>query len=85
MLSLYSCYYFLFYSLATGIDIEGVKSRSSQEAKHSLGEYATLYRVYEQVDRCLKENYDPELVQRKAELARELTAREEQIRRVTIL
>lgn len=61
-----------------------MKSRNSQEAKQSLGEYATLYRVYEQVDRCLKKNYDPELVQRKAELARELTAREEQIRRVIL-
>ncbi|XP_026315119.1 uncharacterized protein LOC113226621 isoform X2 [Hyposmocoma kahamanoa] len=76
------CYYTSMYNLATGLDIDGTKSRSSQEAKLSLGEYATLYRVYEQVDKCLKEKYDPELMRRKAELARELTAREEQIRRV---
>ncbi|XP_045509767.1 uncharacterized protein LOC123705153 isoform X2 [Colias croceus] len=53
-----------------------------QEAKQSLAEYASLYREYEQVEKCLNENYDPELERRKEDLSRQLAAREEHIRKV---
>lgn len=68
-------------------DQDGATSKGrggSQEAKQSLAEYASLYREYEQIEKCLKDaNYDPELERRKEELSKELAAREEHIRRVS--
>ncbi|XP_028178769.1 uncharacterized protein LOC114366186 isoform X2 [Ostrinia furnacalis] len=67
-------------------DQDGATSKGragSQEAKQSLAEYASLYREYEQIEKCIKEgNYEPELERRKEELSKELAAREEHIRRV---
>lgn len=77
-------------SLATNReDFDGATSKGgrggSQEAKQSLAEYASLYREYEQVDKCIKEgNFEPELERRRNELTKELAAREEHIRRVSV-
>ncbi|XP_022832831.1 uncharacterized protein LOC111360823 isoform X3 [Spodoptera litura] len=80
-------FYTSMYNLATNReDFDGATSKGrggSQEAKQSLAEYASLYREYEQVDKCIKEgNFEPELERRRDELTRELAAREEHIRRV---
>lgn len=73
-------------SLATREDYDGATSKghgAAHEAKQSLAEYASLYREYEQVEKHIKDgNYDPELERRREELARELTAREDHIRKV---
>lgn len=69
-------------------DLDGATSKGragSQEAKASLAEYASLYREYEQLERTLNENYEPELERRKEALARQLAAREEHIRKVSCL
>ncbi|XP_031767514.2 uncharacterized protein LOC113518214 isoform X3 [Galleria mellonella] len=67
-------------------DLDGATSKGragSQEAKQSLAEYATLYREYEHIEKCIKEgNCEPELERRKEELSREMAAREDYIRRV---
>ncbi|XP_072931150.1 uncharacterized protein [Epargyreus clarus] len=66
-------------------DMDGATSKGragSHEAKASLAEYASLYREYEQIERNLSENYEPELERRKEALARQLAAREEHIRKV---
>ncbi|KAL0902645.1 hypothetical protein ABMA27_000469 [Loxostege sticticalis] len=67
-------------------DQDGATSKGrggSHEAKQSLAEYASLYREYEQIEKCIKDGkYDPELERRKEELSKELAAREEHIRRV---
>lgn len=75
-------------SLATNRDdYDGATSKGrggSHEAKQSLAEYASLYREYEHIDKCIKEgNYEPELERRRDDLTRELAAREEHIRRVS--
>ncbi|XP_035436884.2 uncharacterized protein LOC118267168 isoform X2 [Spodoptera frugiperda] len=81
-------FYTSMYNLATNReDFDGATSKGgrggSQEAKQSLAEYASLYREYEQVDKCIKEgNFEPELERRRNELTKELAAREEHIRRV---
>ncbi|KAF9413168.1 hypothetical protein HW555_008522 [Spodoptera exigua] len=77
----------MYNSLATNReDFDGATSKGrggNQEAKQSLAEYASLYREYEQVDKCIKEgNFEPELERRRDELTRELASREEHIRRV---
>lgn len=69
-------------------DLDGATSKGnvggSQAAKQSLAEYASLYREYEQIDKCLKDGtYEPEWERRRDELARELAAREDHIRRVS--
>lgn len=59
------------------------KGRGSHEAKQNLAEYASLYREYEHINKCIREgNCEPELENRKAELTKELAAREEHIRKV---
>lgn len=80
-------FYTSMYNLATNReDFDGATSKGrggSQEAKQSLAEYASLYREYEQVDKCLKEgNCEPELERRREELSSQLAAREEHIRKV---
>ncbi|XP_039764129.1 uncharacterized protein LOC120636635 [Pararge aegeria] len=79
-------FYTSMYNLATNredFDAATSKGRAgSQEAKQNLAEYANLYREYEQIDKCLKDHYDRELEMRKEELARQLTAREDYIRKV---
>ncbi|KAH9630329.1 hypothetical protein HF086_004462 [Spodoptera exigua] len=80
-------FYTSMYNLATNReDFDGATSKGrggNQEAKQSLAEYASLYREYEQVDKCIKEgNFEPELERRRDELTRELASREEHIRRV---
>ncbi|XP_028043078.1 uncharacterized protein LOC114252692 [Bombyx mandarina] len=67
-------------------DFDGATSKGrggSQEAKQSLAEYASLYREYEHIEKCIKEGpYQPHLEQRKEELSKELASREEHIRKV---
>ncbi|XP_026730545.1 uncharacterized protein LOC113495800 isoform X2 [Trichoplusia ni] len=80
-------FYTSMYNLATNRDdYDGATSKGrggSHEAKQSLAEYASLYREYEHIDKCIKEgNYEPELERRRDDLTRELAAREEHIRRV---
>ncbi|KAJ8737577.1 hypothetical protein PYW08_000172 [Mythimna loreyi] len=80
-------FYTSMYNLATNreeTDCATSKGRGgSQEAKQSLAEYASLYREYEHIDKCIREgNTEPELERRKDELTRELAAREEHIRKV---
>ncbi|XP_073951751.1 uncharacterized protein isoform X3 [Choristoneura fumiferana] len=81
-------FYTSMYNLATHReDLDGATSKGnvggSQAAKQSLAEYASLYREYEQIDKSLKEGtYEPEWERRRDELARELAAREDHIRRV---
>ncbi|KAJ8737396.1 hypothetical protein PYW07_000667 [Mythimna separata] len=80
-------FYTSMYNLATNredFDCATSKGRGgSQEAKQSLAEYASLYREYERVERCLREGgAEPELQRRKEELTRELAAREDHIRKV---
>ncbi|KAJ2954544.1 hypothetical protein O0L34_g2828 [Tuta absoluta] len=80
-------FYTSMYNLATRDDGDSgaatLKSRAmNQEAKLSLAEYASLYQEYQQVDKRLKESYDPELERRRDELARHLADREDYIRKV---
>lgn len=56
----------------------------SQAAKQTLVEYANLYREYQRVDKSLKENYNPELEARKEDLAGQMAARENFIRKVIV-
>ncbi|CAD0194291.1 unnamed protein product [Chrysodeixis includens] len=80
-------FYTSMYNLATNRDdYDGATSKGrggGHEAKQSLAEYASLYREYEHIDKCINEgNYEPELERRRDDLTRELAAREEHIRRV---
>nr|XP_034839312.1 uncharacterized protein LOC117995401 [Maniola hyperantus] len=79
-------FYTSMYDLATKReDFDAATSKGcggSQEAKQNLAEYANLYREYERIEKSLNENYDPTLEMRKKELATQLTAREDYIRKV---
>lgn len=75
-------------SLATNRDdIDGATSKGcagNNEAKQSLAEYASLYREYQQIEKCIKDgNYEPDMERRKNELSKELADREEHIRKVS--
>lgn len=58
---------------------------SNWEAKRSLAEYADLYREYEKTEKSLNQNYTIENERRRGELAKELAAREDYIRKVVKL
>ncbi|VVD01107.1 unnamed protein product [Leptidea sinapis] len=79
-------FYTSMYNLARNRDdIDNATSKGlggCQEAKQSLAEYASLYKEYEKLEKCLRENYDPDLERRKEELERQLMAREDYIRKV---
>ncbi|XP_045784297.1 uncharacterized protein LOC123880301 isoform X2 [Maniola jurtina] len=79
-------FYTSMYDLATKReDFDAATSKGcggSQEAKQNLAEYANLYREYERIEKSLNDHYDPDLEMRKKELARQLTEREDYIRKV---
>ncbi|XP_075991206.1 uncharacterized protein LOC142986580 isoform X3 [Anticarsia gemmatalis] len=80
-------FYTSMYNLTTNHeDFDGATSKgrgASQDAKQNLAEFASLYREYENINKCIKEgNYEPEMEHRKEELSKELAAREQHIRRV---
>ncbi|XP_046976690.1 uncharacterized protein LOC124542850 [Vanessa cardui] len=59
------------------------KRRSrSQGEKKNLIEYVALFREYEQVEKRLNENYDPDLEKHKDSLEKKLTEREKYIRKI---
>ncbi|XP_064076375.1 uncharacterized protein LOC113404095 [Vanessa tameamea] len=59
------------------------KRRSrSQGEKKNLMEYVALFREYEQVEKRLNENYDPDLEKHKDSLENKLTEREKYIRKI---
>ncbi|XP_032527388.2 uncharacterized protein LOC116777785 isoform X3 [Danaus plexippus] len=79
-------FYTSMYNLATNReDFDACTSKgriSNWEAKRSLAEYADLYREYEKTEKSLNQNYTIENERRRGELAKELAAREDYIRKV---
>ncbi|CAG9781798.1 unnamed protein product [Diatraea saccharalis] len=80
-------FYTSMYNLATNReDADGATSKGlggGLETKRTLAEYASLYREYVQLDKCINDgNHDPELERRREELVKELAARDDHIRRV---
>ncbi|KAL4717784.1 hypothetical protein ACJJTC_000933 [Scirpophaga incertulas] len=78
-------FYTSMFNLATSReDADGATSKGQgvADARQRLAEYAGLYRQYERIERALRDEPDPEMEHRKKELAKELAAREDHIRKV---